>query len=71
MSKKHLKFVEPDAIDHHLVVINKKKIALGTICESGQIFRSPVFMDLNETEWTSDCLRELADEIDSRFKRKV
>jgi len=59
--------------DGHFVVVNKGGNALGTISEKGEVFkRSPVF-EIDgpwPTEFTSGCLRELADAIDSRFPKR-
>lgn len=64
---KYLKFIKCD--DGHHVVITKNGVALGTTNKCGKIFkRSPVFLDLSdECEFTSGCLRELADAIDSQY----
>ena len=72
MSKKHLRIHESGSDDKHLIVTDQKNYTLGTISPKGEIFkRSPVFVDISDTiEFTSDCLRELADEIDSRFKKE-
>jgi hypothetical protein len=55
----------------HLIVIANNGATLGTLEPHGEIFkRSPVFMDdRGETEFTSKCLRELADELDKKFKK--
>ena len=65
---KYLKF-EKCQDGHHVVVSAGGGVVLGTTNRRGGIFKkSAVFLDFHDDcEFTSDCLRELADAIDSQY----
>jgi len=64
-----MKFIKSTA--GHVVVEGYKGALLGTIEPNGIIFQGkPVFLDKNlECEYTSNCLRKIADKIDSAFEK--
>ena len=65
MPKKYLSFILCEE-DNHFVVMSGKT-ALGCIESKGQIFKNrAVFQEsIDSVEWTSECLRQLADKLDS------
>jgi len=66
MRKKYLTFDKCD--DGHFVVMAGKQ-ALGCVEPKGEIFKKrAIFQEsvmMNTPEWTSECLRQIADKLDS------
>ena len=67
MRKKFLKFRDEKA--GHITVFGYKNAVLGTLHKEPEIFKGrAVFQEdlmLDSAEWTSECLRQLADKLDS------
>jgi hypothetical protein len=67
-SMKYLKMIL--CKDGHFVVATRGEDALGVIERKGNVFKKRmVFTECErDTEWTSECLRELADFMESQEK---
>ena len=67
MSRKYLKVAWNKEIEL-FVVYGFQQAIMGCIKKRGErSWRSPVFRGTHGDEWTSSCLRQLADEIDKRY----
>jgi len=63
------KFIDFELIteedNHYLISSNKDDQVIGQICK-GEIFKKRVvFISDDQTEWTSECLRQVADKLDA------
>lgn len=66
---KYLKFYK--CRDGHYIVTDRKDIGLACLEKKGQIFKKRAIMcaSSEDTEWTSECLRQVADKLDEMEKR--